>query len=71
MQLIEFKLNEGEFITLKDLLKYTSVASSGAMAKILIKEGEILLNDKPVDVIRKKLYKGDNVRYDDILINIV
>jgi len=53
----------GEFIRLDALLKYASIASTGGEAKILIQNGEVLVNGEPCNVRGKKIRQGDTVRY--------
>lgn len=56
----ELKLRpDDEFIKLGQALKATSMVSSGVEAKIVIQNGEVLVNGE-VDTRRgKKLYDGD------------
>lgn len=68
MQEIEF---ESQMIALKDLLKATSILPTGGLAKGIIKEEGVLLNDEPCYIPGKKLYPGDVVIFDDIKITIV
>ena len=68
MQNLEF---EATMISLKDLLKASKIIPSGGLAKLIIKEEGVLLNDKPCFIPGKKLYKGDRVIFDDISITIV
>jgi ribosome-associated protein len=57
---VEFKL-KGEFIELIKLLKICDIAQTGGHGKILITEGEVLLNGEVETRKRKKLYVGDVV----------
>lgn len=68
MQVIEF---ETEMIRLKDLLKATDLLPSGGMAKNIIKEEGLILNDQACYTPGKKLVKGDRVVFDNYLIKIV
>ena len=68
MENLEF---ETDMITLKDLLKATQLVHSGGLAKLIIKEEGVLLNDEPCFVPGKKLYKGDRVIFDEISITII
>lgn len=56
---------KGEFITLQDLLKATDLVSSGGMAKAVIQQGEVAVNEDVVTQRGKKLRTGDIVTYDD------
>ncbi len=48
-----------EFIKLDALLKLANVVGSGGEAKILIQEGEVLVNGAPCTMRGKKLRPGD------------
>lgn len=60
----EFKLRDGEeFIKLGQLLKATGLVSSGVDAKIVIQDGEVMVNGC-VEIQRgKKIISGDTVTY--------
>lgn len=53
---------KGEFITLQQLLKATSVVQTGGMAKNIILDGYVLLNNTIETRRNKKIYKGDIVK---------
>lgn len=60
-----------EYITLGKFLKYVNAVDSGAMAKIVILNGEVLVNGE-VDTRRgKKLRNGDRVSFDGIVYLII
>ena len=48
-----------EFIKLQDLLKFANLVGSGGEAKILIQEGEVLVNGEPCTMRGRKLRPGD------------
>ena len=48
-----------EYIELIKLLKATRVAESGAMAKILVENGEVTRNGEPESRKRAKITKGE------------
>lgn len=48
-----------EFIKLDSLLKLANVVGSGGEAKLLIQEGEVLVNGTPCTMRGKKLRAGD------------
>lgn len=50
-----------EFIELNVLLKLLQVVPSGGMAKVIIQEGNVYVNDVLELRVRKKLRKGDVV----------
>lgn len=68
MEEIEFKSDN---IRLKDLLKATDLLPSGGMAKNIIREEGVYVNDQPCYIPGKPLVKGDRVIFDDYLIKIV
>lgn len=53
-----------EFIKLQDLLKFTSLVSTGGEAKIVIAEGEVCVNGEICTQRGKKIRPGDVVKYD-------
>lgn len=57
----EFKLTT-EYIELIKLLKLLRIAETGGHAKILVEDGEVLLNNKPEFRKRAKLRKGDEIK---------
>ena len=67
-----FQLKENsEYIELMKLLKFEQIAQTGGHAKILIENGEILVNDEVEFRKRKKLRSGDKINVGDIEIEIV
>lgn len=60
----EIKLRpDDEYIKLGQALKLASLVSSGVEAKIVVQEGEVLVNGE-VDTRRgRKLYPGDTFTY--------
>lgn len=63
MQTVQIREDE-EFIRLGQALKKASLVSSGVEAKIVIQDGEVLVNGE-VEVQRgKKLYGGEVVTFD-------
>ena len=48
-----------EYIKLEALLKLANVVGSGGEAKILIQEGEVLINGEPCTMRGKKIRPGD------------
>lgn len=49
----------GEYITLAQAVKVVGLASTGGQAKVLIREGLILVNGQPEKQPGKKLRAGD------------
>lgn len=68
MEYLEF---EADMIRLKDLLKASQLVHSGGLAKLIIKEEGVILNDQACYIPGKKLYKGDTVIFDGISITII
>ncbi len=51
----------GEFIKLDALLKFANLVSSGGEAKILIADGQVLVNNEICTQRGKKLRSGDTI----------
>lgn len=66
----ELKLKD-EYITLQDVLKFTSLASSGGEAKHLILEGVVKVNGETCTMRGKKLRESDVVSFMDEEIKII
>lgn len=62
---------KGEYITLQDVLKFTSMASSGGEAKHLILEGMVKVNGDTCTMRGKKLRANDVVSFMDEEIKII
>jgi len=70
--MIEFTLKkDSEFIELNRLLKAEQVAQTGGHAKIMVSEGEIIVNGEVETRLRRKLRSGDVVKHEDIEIKIL
>ena len=68
----EIKIREEEeFIKLGQLLKKAGMVSSGVEAKIVIQEGEVLVNGEVETRRGKKLYDGDEVTFDNETVRVV
>ena len=52
-----------EYIKLESFLKLANAVESGGMAKIVIQEGDVLVNDVACTMRGKKLRDGDVVRF--------
>lgn len=70
METFEIKLRE-EYIKLGQALKAAGVAESGVDAKLMIQDGEAKVNGAVEYQRGKKLYDGDEVFCQDVLIKIV
>lgn len=64
---IHFELTT-EYIMLNQLLKATGLAQTGGHAKILISEGEVLVNGTQEFRLRNKIRKGDQVEVDGAVV---
>lgn len=51
------------FIKLDAALKFSDIAQTGGHAKILVENGEILVNGEPCAMRGKKLTEGDTFEY--------
>lgn len=51
-----------EFIKLDALLKFASMVGSGGEAKMLIQEGQVLVNGEVCTMRGKKIRSGDTVK---------
>ncbi|MDE5583834.1 MAG: RNA-binding S4 domain-containing protein [Ruminococcus sp.] len=52
-----------DFIKLDALLKFASLVNSGGEAKIIIQNGEVLVNGEVCTMRGKKIRSGDKVQY--------
>ena len=68
---MEIKLEGQEYIQLNNVLKIEILVESGGMAKLVIRDGEVLVNGKPEIRVRKKLIKGDVVTFNGETITII
>ncbi len=62
---------EDEFIKLGQLLKKAGMVSSGVEAKIVIQDGEVLVNGEVETRRGKKIYDGDEVTFDGETVRVV
>jgi len=56
--------NDGDSIELNVFIKRLGLAATGGQAKIIIREGKVLLNGTPETRNKKKLFDGDIVEID-------
>ena len=61
---------DSEFIRLQDLLKLSGACATGGMAKIVIQNGEVLVNGEVCLMRGKKLRPGDTAQYEEYLIEV-
>lgn len=55
-----------EYITLGQFLKLANAVDSGAIAKMVILDGQVLVNDEVETRRGKKLRDGDKVSFDNV-----
>lgn len=66
---MKIQLN-GEYITLQQLLKAANILSSGGQVKAYLAENPVLVNQEPENRRGRKLYRGDQVEAEGILIEV-
>ncbi len=54
-----------EFIRLQDLMKLASLTASGGEAKMLIQDGQVLVNGEVCLQRGRKLRPGDTITYEE------
>lgn len=67
---MEFFLKD-DFIQLNQLLKYLGLADSWGDAREIILDWLVKVNGQVCEVIRKKLFEGDEVEFEDQTIKIL
>ncbi len=60
-----------EYIKLDALLKFSGLADTGGEAKILIQDGQVLVNGEVCTMRGKKIRSGDNVRIGEEEVTVV
>jgi len=61
---------DSEFIRLQDVLKLSCLCGTGGMAKLVIQNGEVLVNGEVCTMRGKKLRPGDSAEYDNTVIEV-
>jgi ribosome-associated protein len=67
---MEFQLNEQEYIELNVLLKLLNLVDSGGMAKMMILDNQVKVNNQVENRIRRKLRVGDVVSFQKVKVVI-
>lgn len=67
----EFQLNGSEYIELKNLLKVSGLCESGGESKMVIEQGQVLVDDKLETRKGLKLKSGQVVTYKKKRITII
>ena len=70
MKNLEFELTD-EYIDLIKLLKATSWAESGSIAKELVNSGLVKVNGEVESRMRRKIYTDFTVEFEEYLIKVV
>ena len=52
-----------EYIKLQDAMKFANIVYSGGEAKVLIQEGQVMVNGEVCTMRGKKLYNGDTFQF--------
>ncbi len=66
----KIEINE-EFIRLDNLLKFAGIAETGGHAKILVQNGEVLVNGEVCTMRGKKMRKGDIAQFEDMSVEVI
>lgn len=66
----EFKI-EGDYIELIQLLKVLGIAETGGHAKMIVEDGVVFRNGELETRKRAKLIVGDQIKLDDIVIDLI
>ena len=66
----EFKI-EGDYIELIQLLKVLGIAQTGGHAKMIVEDGVVFRNGEIEMRKRAKLIPGDQIKLDDVVIDLV
>jgi ribosome-associated protein len=69
--MIEFQLNDFEYIELNKLLKLMKLVGSGGEANMMITNEEVKVNGVIETQKRKKLRKGDKIEFNESQIVVV
>ncbi len=59
-----------EFIKLQDLLKYSGLTATGGEAKVIIQNGEVLVNGEVCTMRGKKMRSGDKATYNNKTVEV-
>ena len=68
--MLTFELNE-EYIELIKLLKVLQIAESGAMAKLMVENGEVVRNGEIETRKRAKIRKGETIEVAGEIIKVL
>lgn len=62
---------DSEFIKLQDLLKLGGAVDTGGMAKMLVQDGQVLVNGEVCTMRGKKMRAGDTAELDNLTLIVV
>lgn len=62
-------INE-EFIKLDSLIKFSGICATGGEAKLLIQNGQVLVNGEVCTMRGKKMRDGDKAQYGDRIVEV-
>ena len=72
VQYYQFKLKKNQkYIQLNHLLQVIDVVQTGGHAKLMIQDEMVSLNGQTETRVRKKLYEGDVIAFEDSQIEII
>ncbi len=60
-----------DFIKLDAFLKLCGAVMTGGHAKAVVLDGEVFVNDEVCLMRGKKLHKGDKIKFDDTIFEVV
>lgn len=63
------KIND-EYIKLDSLLKFSGIVQTGGEAKLLIQNGQVLVNGEVCTMRGKKMRNGDKAQYGDKIVEV-
>ena len=63
------KIND-EYIKLDSLLKFSGIAQTGGEAKLLIQNGQVLVNGEVCTMRGKKMRNGNKAQYGDKIVEV-
>ena len=67
----QFELDDHDYIELNSLLKMTGITGSGGMAKVLIADGQVMVDGEVELRKRCKIRTGQTVTFQDETIEVV
>lgn len=59
-----------EFIKLDSLMKFSGLCATGGEAKLLIQNGQVLVNGEVCTMRGKKMRDGDTAEYNDRIVEV-